>query len=152
LSVLPRIDPYPNFNFDLVVEGLLVGSFSEVSGLGAETEVEEYKEGGVNDFVHKIIGKTRYGPLVLRRGMTLSPVLYNWYKDVVSGKIEKKLIIVTLLDAQKIPVKAWTFKNAFPIKWNGPELKSDSSSIAVESTELVHQGLVWLPSVGIGGL
>jgi hypothetical protein len=35
----------------------------------------------------------------------------------------------------------WDFKEAFPYKWTGPELRSDSSNVAIESVELAHRGL-----------
>src|SRR5215467_3253039 len=109
-----RSDPFLSFNFELQIEGFVIGSFSEVSGLGAEIDIEEYKEGGVNDFVHKLPKNTKYGNLVLRRGMTDSTVLYDWYKNVVNGKIERKQVTITLVDTQKAPLKNWSFKNAFP--------------------------------------
>ena len=141
---LPRFDPFLSFNFTLQVDGLVVGSFSEVSGIGSETEVEEYREGGVNEFTHKLPKTTKYGALVLRRGMTLIPTLYDWYRDVVNGKINRRTVIVALLNNQKAPAKTWTFRNAFPVKWQGPELKADGNAFAIESVELVHQGIVWL--------
>jgi phage tail-like protein len=139
-----RSDPFLSFNFELELEGLLVGSFSEVSGLGAEIDIEEYREGGVNEFVHKLPKNTKYGNLVLRRGMTESKVLYDWYKKVVNGKIERRQVTLTLMDTQKSPLKNWSFKNAFPVKWSGPDLKSDGNAVAIELVELAHQGLVWL--------
>lgn len=144
MSIAQRRDPYLGINFEFEVTGLVVGSFSEVSGLGAETELEEIKEGGVNDFVHRLPKSTRYGNLILKKGMTDSLTLYNWYRDVVNGKIERKEASVILVDSQKQQLKRWTFKNAFPIKWAGPDLKADSNSIAIESVEIIHQGLVWL--------
>ena len=54
-----RSDPFLSFNFELQVEGLVIGNFSEVSGLGAEIDIEEYREGGVNDFVHKLPKNTK---------------------------------------------------------------------------------------------
>lgn|SRR5512145_3362580 len=143
-SLASRSDPFLGFGFELQVEGLVIGSFSEVSGLGAEIDIEEYREGGVNDFVHKLPKNTKYSNLILRRGMTNSVVLYDWYKKVANGKIERRQITITLIDTQKSPLKNWSFKNAFPVKWNGPDLKSDGNAIAIESVEMAHQGLVWL--------
>lgn len=139
-----RSNPFPVFNFQVEVEGLIAGSFSEVSGLGAEIDIEEYREGGVNEFVHKLLKNTKYGNLICRKGVTKSTLLYDWYKRIVIGNIERRMITIILLDSQKIPIKNWSFKNCIPIHWKGPELKSDSNTIAIESVELVHQGLIWL--------
>jgi phage tail-like protein len=141
----PIVYPFVGFNFEIQVDGgVSVGGFSEVSGLGAEIEIEEYSEGGLNTFVHRLAKKTKYNNLVAKRGMTSSNVLYSWYKDIVAGKIQRRKITVTLLDRQRSPLKNWTFNNAFPVKWSGSDLKSDSSAIAIESVEFVHQGLIWM--------
>jgi phage tail-like protein len=137
--------PYLVFNFEIHIEGSnLVGGFSECSGLAAEIEIEDYVEGGLNTYTHRLPKKTKYNNLVAKRGMTSSNVLYNWYKDVVAGKIQRRNIIVTLLDRKRSPLKSWTFHNAFPVKWGAPDFKSDSSTTAIEFVEFVHQGLVWV--------
>jgi len=139
-----RSELFPSFNFGVEVDGLLVGSFSEVSGIGSEIDIEEYREGGVNDFVHKLIKNAKSSNLVCRRGITTLTVLYDWYKQVINGNVERRMVTITLFDSQNNPVKNWSYKNCFPISWKGPELKSDGNTIAIESVELVHQGMVWL--------
>jgi phage tail-like protein len=136
--------PFPAFNFDVEVDGLVVGSFSEVSGIESEIDIEEYKEGGVNEFVHKLLKTTKSPNLMLKTGFTTLTVLYDWYKQVVMGNIERKMVTITLLDSQKTPIKSWSFKNCIPVSWKGPELKSDGNAIAIESVQLAHQGPVWV--------
>lgn len=143
-----RNDPYAGFNFLVEIEGLLVGGFSEVGGLLVETEVEEYREGGRNEYVHKLPGPTRYpSNLTLKRGLTDVETLWSWHQDVVAGKIERKNGTIYLLDRQGQPVTWWNFNEAYPVKWVGPELKAEANSLAVESVELVHRGLS-KPSTG----
>jgi phage tail-like protein len=137
-----REDPYLSFNFEVI--GIVVGSFSEVSGLAAEIDVEEYREGGLNYYVHRLPKVTKYGNLILKKGLTSSTFLYDWYRDVVMGKINRRSVTVSLNDSEGPQVKVWTFQNSFPIKWNASDLKADGNTIAVESVELVHQGLVWV--------
>ena len=60
-----RIDPYLSIRFLLEIKGLIVGGFSEVSGLQVEVETEDYQEGGVNGFVRKFPKSTKYPNLVL---------------------------------------------------------------------------------------
>ena len=55
LGIRPR-DPYQGFNFLIEIEGLLTGGFSEVTGLESEIEVEEYREGGLNQYIHQLPG------------------------------------------------------------------------------------------------
>jgi len=136
--------PYTTFNFDVVFldSKLIVGSFSEVSGLDFTTETEDFREGGVNDFTHKFLTVTKYPNLVLKRGMTYSSSLFDWYRDVIYGIIKKKQISIILLDSLKKEVKKWTFKEAYPIKWSVGTLSATGNSIAIESIEIAHKGLV----------
>jgi phage tail-like protein len=38
-------------------------------------------------------------------------------------------------------VARWHFRNAWPVKWEGPHLKAKASEVAIETLELVHEGL-----------
>ncbi len=137
-----RADPYTGFNFLVEIEGLLIGGFTEVSGLAMETTVQEYQEGGQNDYVHKLPGPTRYPQnLVLKRGLTDLDALGSWYQDVTTGLVERKNGTVYLLDLQGNPALGWDFKEAYPVKWTGPDLRAESNTVATESLELVHRGL-----------
>jgi phage tail-like protein len=136
-----RSDPYLAFNFFVEIQGILSGGFSEVSGIQAETEVQEYAEGGLNQHVHHFAGRTRYPPLVLRHGLTSMDGLWAWHQKVVQGNVTRLNGTIYLLNEKRIPLIWWNFKNAFPAKWVGPDLRAGSSDIAFESVELVHEGL-----------
>jgi phage tail-like protein len=136
-----RADPYQVFNFLVEIKDILVGGFSECSGLQVETEFFDYREGGQNEFVHRFAGPTKYPPLVLKHGLTQISGLWDWHQDVIQGKIERKNGTIYLLDKQRIPVMWWDFKEAFPVKWTGPELRASSGEVAFESVELTHRGL-----------
>jgi phage tail-like protein len=140
-----RSDPYQASNFVIEIEGLLVGGFSECSGLEVESEVQEHREGGVNDYVHRFAGATRYPPLVLRRGITLSDVLWRWYRMTTAGQVRRRNGTIFLLNRAHIAVVSWDFKDAFPYKWSGPELRAEMASVAFESVELAHRGLSLSP-------
>jgi phage tail-like protein len=136
-----RNDPHVAFNFYVEIESLITGGFSEVSGLQVETSTEDYLEGGQNAYVHKLAGPTKYPNLVLKHGLTDIETLWLWHQDVVSGKIERKNGTIYLLDRRGLPATWWDFKQAYPVKWTGPELRADSNTVAVETIELVHCGL-----------
>jgi phage tail-like protein len=136
-------DPYLSFRFRVEVGNIVVANVSEVSGLQIEIEIETYREGGVNDFVHNFPKGVKYQPLILKRGITDLNDLWNWYKDARTGKISRKDVAVVLMDeSTKDERWRWNFKGAYPIKWTGPELKASSNTIAFESIELVHQGIL----------
>lgn len=129
------------FNFWVEIDGLLVAGFAEVSGLEAETEVEEFREGGVNDFVHQFPKTTTYPSLILRRGMATANDLYDWYADVVAGTVSRKSGSIIMQNHAGEEVCRWNFFESYPVRWMGPELNANSSETAIESVELVHNGL-----------
>jgi phage tail-like protein len=129
------------FNFAVEIEGLLVGGFTEVSGLDSEIEMEEYREGGVNTFVHHLPRQTVPAHLAFKKGLTDISSLWNWYHNTSQGIIERKNGTIMLLDRKQIPVMWWNFRNALPVKWSGPEFDASSEQVAFEAIELVHEGL-----------
>lgn len=141
MAVGERKDPYLSFRFLVEIDHLIVGGFSDVAGLQAETETEDYREGGVNDYVHKLPKITKYPNITLKRGITDSDVLWKWHQDVIKGKIERKVVRIILLDSEGNEKWHWRFEEAFPVKWNGPDFKTDSASVAIETLELVHKGI-----------
>jgi phage tail-like protein len=144
-----RLDPYPSFNFLVEIEGILIGGFSECSGLQVEVEIESYAEGGFNDYEHHFRGRTRYPPLILKHGLTPIEGLWSWHQDVVRGNLARRNGTIYLLNRMHIPVLWWNFKGAFPTRWTGPDFRADSSSVAFESVELVHQGLSRPSAAGV---
>lgn len=136
-----RKDPVPAFNFRVEIDGVFEAGFNEVTGLQAEIEVQEYREGGVNDFMHKFAGSVKFpSNLVLKNGITDSVKLWSWYQEVMRGQFARKSLDVVLLDAAGDEKRRWKFKEAYPVKWNGPSLKATSSEVALESLELAHEG------------
>lgn len=136
-----RVDPYQSNNFVVEIEGLLVGGFSDCTGLQVEVESQEYREGGQNAFIHRFAGATRHPPLVLRHGVSPIDGLWGWHQDVVSGNIHRRNGTIYLLNQSQVPVLWWTFREGLPLKWTGPELKADSAHVAFESIEIAHRGL-----------
>ena len=136
-----RFDPYLAYNFLVEIEGLVIGGFSEVSGLEVETEVEEYREGGQNAFVHKFAGATRYpNNLTLKRGLIDLDTLWGWHQDITQGRITRRNCSLYLLDHQRLPIMWWDFVGAYPVKWSGPQFNAASDAVAFESVEFAHQG------------
>ena len=129
------------------LNGITEGAFTEVSGLDFEIEVEDRKEGGLNDMVHRIPGRVKVAPnIVLKRGLATSE-LWQWYYDITQGKlthgpVTRKNMSIILYGYDSMPQIRWNITGALPVKWSGPTLKSDSTEVPVESIELIHQGIV----------
>lgn len=126
--------------FMVELDGMLVAGFSEVSGLSVETETEEIREGGLNQYVHRLPSRTKLVPLILKRGMTLSNDLWNWYADVIRGRFTRKSGSIILYNEMEQEFRRWNFYDAYPTKWIGPELHATNSEVAVEQIELTHNG------------
>jgi len=136
-----RSDPFLAFNFVVEVQSLVLGGFSDVTGLQKEIEVQDYREGGVNDYIHKLSGPARYpSNLVLKRGLT-DIDLWNWHEDVTRGVITRRNGSIVLLNAAGDERWRWDFFGAYPVRWTGPELRAGTAAVAVEALELVHRGL-----------
>jgi phage tail-like protein len=136
-----RVDPYQSCNFVVEIEGLLVGGFSQCTGLAVEVEVHEYREGGQNEFVHRFAGATRHPPLVLKHGLSPIDGLWGWHQDVSAGHVRRRNGTIYLLNKAQAPVLWWHFREALPLKWNGPDLQAESAAVAFETVELTHRGL-----------
>lgn len=140
-EVARRADPFLGFRFEVLRNKQRVGGFSEVSGLQLETEVFDYPEGGMNDVLHKLPVRTKQTNLQLKRGIA-DRTLWDWHDDVVSGKVTRWDVVVLLYDPTgNSPVAQWDLRRVFPVKWVGPALNATQNQVAVETLELVHEGL-----------
>ncbi len=136
-----RTDPYLGFRFHVELEGLIVGGFSEVTGLGIELETETYEEGGTNGFTHVLPTRTTHPNVTFERGVTDSNELFEWMNGARRGPPDRRTGMIFLLDSTGVPVRGWQFRDGYPVRWNGPELGADRGAVAVERLEIVHHGL-----------
>ena len=124
-----------------------IGAFTECSGLSVDVAVEEILEGGQNHFVHKVPGRMRWPNIVLKRGITDSDNLFEWFW-LTSGEgfegngaaLERTHGEIAVLDAARQRLRSWKFEDAFPVKWTGPNFASSSSEVATEQLEIAHHG------------
>jgi len=134
-------------------------AFQEVSGISAEWQTEEIQEGGENRFSYKVPGRVKYDNLVLKRGLVVWPSplgiwcryrLSNSLNNIkASDKLSPKNIMVQLLDANsKVPIMAWFFSGALPLKWEVSEFKSQDSSIVVETLSFSYNYFKTVEGIG----
>ena len=134
-----RVDPYRIFSFLVEIDGITQAGFSDCSGFGASTDPIEYREGGETKTVRKLPGLTKYTNITLKWGLTDSKELYNWYRDVVNGKIERKSGSIILLDLEGNEKVRWNFFEAWPTKWDGPDFTAKGNDVSIETLELAHE-------------
>lgn len=143
MAASQRKDPYLAFRFRVELDQQVVAGFSEVGGLVFETELETFREGGVNGYEHRLAGPVKFpSHLTLKRGSGESYTLWSWYQDVVDGRIKRKDVAILLLDSQGDEKQRWTFRHACPVKWTGPNFRAGTAEVAFESLELAHQGFL----------
>lgn len=141
MATATRVDPYRNFNFLVEVDGITQGGFSDCSGFGASVDPIEYREGGENKTVHKLPGQTKYPNITLKWGLTDSRELYDWFTDVMKGKIQRKNGSIIVLDLEGKEKVRWNFFNGWPTKWDGPDFSAKGNDVAIETLEIAHEGI-----------
>lgn len=142
-----REDPYPAHSFLVEIPGVAEGEeiaagFAEVTGLGVEIDVIEYRTGNEKQKApRKLPGLARYSNLVLTRGITGDLGLWEWIQEAVRGEPRRVDGTITLLNEERQPVLIWKFRRGWPCRYAGPGLDADGSSTAIEELEICHEGL-----------
>ncbi len=134
--------PLPKFHFQVQWGGERIG-FTEVTGLDIQVEAIEYREGSSPEYSKiKMPGMHKFSNITLKRGtMAGDSDFYKWLNTIALNTAERRDIIISLLNETHAPVMTWKAKNAFPIKVQASDLKSDGNEVAVEAIELAHEGL-----------
>ena len=122
------------YRFVVEVDGERHGAFTECTLPVIEWEVEEIKEGGLNSFVHQLPGRRKRATLTLKNGVGTSALL-AWYLETMDESFSRRSVTVTLLNVEREPVMTWSMLEALPVKWSGPQLKSDENGVAIQTLE-----------------
>lgn len=134
--------------FILEVDGVEIGTFTEVSGLNVEVSEEQIEEGGQNHFVHRVPGRMTWPNIVLKRGLVENDNLFEWFwKTSGDGyakenKLERHSAAITMTSEDGDRLRSWRLDGVFPVKWTGPELAASSSDRATEELEIAHHGFL----------
>ncbi len=137
-------DPINAAMFGVDFGGGREGWFQSVSGGGGEVETIMTKEVGEKGLViqRAIPGNFKHAPLQLKRGLTDSMALWDWFKKVEEGKIKEARVTGSLIayDQEHNEVARWEIRNAWPSKMGFPQLDAKSNEISVEELTIVHEG------------
>jgi phage tail-like protein len=126
------------------------GGFQECTGLQIEMDVQELQEGGRNNGTVRQVGRGRYSPIVLKRGMLFPDEgavyngLWNWLQGVLDGvrPVARYDGVIELLSNDGADtVATWTFDRGLPQKISGPQLNAKTGEVAIEELTIVHEGL-----------
>ena len=133
------------------VSDVLLGGFSECSGLEMSMKVEEYNEGGNNGTVLKFPGRVSWSNLTLKKGMGSATALWDWHYGFVIGRGKRRDGVIVLLNELHVPSTVWFFRRGLPLKYSGPTMNATQNAVAIEAVEISHEGLWELPFVGAAG-
>jgi phage tail-like protein len=146
-----RTAPYGAFNFLVNLNGPVgadepLGGFSDVSGLGTEITVAEYRNGNdPENHVRKVPGVHKVSDVTLKRGLVSSADLWEWIESTrKTGVAAQRTVTITLRDEASAPVQTWTLRGVIPLKYTGPTLAAKGGGdVAMEELVLSAEALVF---------
>jgi phage tail-like protein len=137
-----RVDPYRTFNFRVEIDKLSIGAFSECSGLSSDGDSVDYREGtDLQLSVRKLTGLRKYSNITLKRGYAANKELWDWYANIVNGVKDRRNGSIILRDEERKDVMRWSFENGWINKIEAPSFKASGNEVAMESVEIIHEGL-----------
>lgn len=140
-----RTTPYGAFNYLVNFDGGEVfGGFSDVSGIGTEVTVAEYRSGNDREnHVRKVAGIHKVSDVTLKRGILNSKTLFDWISQTrTQGPAAQRNVTITLLDEAHTPVQTWVLRGVIPMKYTGPTLAGKGGGdVAMEEIALSAEAL-----------
>lgn len=126
------------------------GGFQECSGLDVEMDVQELVEGGRNNGTVRLVGRGKFSPIVLKRGMLFpddgraDSMLWDWMQGILAGErpVRRYNGVIEVLSADRADtVATWVFDRGLPSKIAGPQLNAKTGEVAIEELTILHEGL-----------
>jgi phage tail-like protein len=140
--------PFTNFNFAVeihvpgVSKQVCNAAFSECDGLDMTMDVKTIREGGNNGRQIRLTGPVSYGQVTLKRGMTSSFDLWDWFSAVVSDpKLRADAQIVVFAPDGKTARITFLLSRCLPVKLKAPALNAREANVAIEELQLAYESL-----------
>jgi phage tail-like protein len=142
-------EPALSLTYKCTIDGIIpLGTWSKIEGLGFAYDVQDYREGGVNSYVHKIVGPVKYDNVRLSRTVDSdSTLIYIWLTANLI-KIVPQTMAITALDSSGKEVTTWNLAGVVPVKWQGPSLDIFGNQVAMETLEIAYTEMIGLGGVG----
>ena len=136
------IYPFKKYNYKVLIDQKEEAGFSEVSSPDITSDPVEYREGNMAGRTPgKQPGIMKYSNVTLKRGTTESQVFVNWMKEIQNGVTNRKTVVITLMDDEMKEVASWQLEKAWPTKYTAPDFNATSNEVAIETLELVTEGV-----------
>ncbi|MBV5313469.1 MAG: phage tail protein [Prolixibacteraceae bacterium] len=135
--------PLPKFYFMVDWGSTTNIPFQEVSGLNIEAQPLLYRHGNSPVFSEiNMPGIVKNSNVTMKKGVFANDnTFWDWYKKIKMNTIERQNVVIKLLDEAGKPTMTWTLNNAWPTKISSTDMKSNANEVAVESIEIMHEGL-----------
>lgn len=142
-------DPYTNFTYEVRIDDDTVGGFTRIAGIGAKSDVVEYREGGLHGVTHTFPTDVTYSNITLYRGMSDDDGFIEWIMESMSGAKEdvRSKISIAMKDKADETKWTWVLLGAHPVRWHGPELAGNGrgsrggKGLSIEQLELSYETL-----------
>lgn len=131
----------PKFHFSVQWGGSKI-AFTEVSGLNKEMDIIEYRVGSSPEFFkRKMPGLQKNGNITLKRGVFANDnEFFQWYNSVAMNQVERRDIIISLLDEKHEPKVIWKVRSCFIASLKCTDMKADANEIAIETVDIANHG------------
>jgi len=140
---MARKDPLRNFRFRVEIDGIAVAGFSEVVIGPTTTGAIDYREGTDSPHVRKLSGLTKFANITLKRGLTDSLDLYQWYKQIATGQLagNRRQVVIVIADEAGADRARFVVSEAWPVKYEASALNATGNEVVIETLELVNEGI-----------
>lgn len=146
-----RLYPFTAFNFGVEIDlaesqrggpRLCNAAFSECDGLEMTLEAKTLREGGNQGAVIRLAGPVNFGTLTLKRGMTSSFDLWDWFDETLANPRLRASVEVVVYAADGATVRArFVLTRCLPIKLKAPALNAKDGAVAIEEMQIVYESL-----------
>ena len=125
------------YKFAVLMDGVITGYFSSISGLGIEQDVIEFQDGD-DPLVRKRPGRVRYNDIILKQGYLSTSTLNDWLEQysVSANNVQTRNITIVLYDissyGSSTEIKRWNCFNCFPKSWKLSPLEGKEDEVLTE--------------------
>lgn len=143
-----RDRPYVQFNFHVNlgdgVTNTPQAGFQEISGIGMEVTVAEYRPGNKKEnSVMKITGLNKATDVTMKRGVIGSLNLYQWLDQIRNGDQNAMRTVTIQLQNEdhSQTVQTWKLMNARITKHTSGPLNAKGTDVAMEELVVAYERL-----------
>jgi phage tail-like protein len=139
---MTRNDPVRNFRYRLEIDSITQAGFSEVAIADTTIEAVDYRE-GIDPMLRKVPGLRKHPIITLKKGLTNSVDLFEWYQENLGGLVKEKRrkVVIVAQDEAGVEVRRFVIPEAWPVKYITSDLNAKGNEVVIETIELANEGI-----------